>query len=166
MPGKFGVGAIVELDDMAISTLEAVHQFESAISLPASLADDQQPRGLIPQSRDEPRPYLQQQEVVLSPLDRSESDEGRSVRFRDLRARGGKRRASEPRRDRRRLAEAFRLRELSQAVQRRLAVTDHARGSCKDGPHPLAMDVGFAVAAEMRVCDGDEVVNEIDRPCS
>jgi len=54
--------------------------------------------------------------------------------------------------------------ESPELVERGLAVADHSGGSGKHRSHSLAMLIGLAYAAELRMRDRDEIVHEVDWP--
>jgi len=70
----------------------------------------------------------------------------------------------DPSRDRRRHGQPTVACKLSQVVECRLRIADDAGPRGEDVLHACAMPVGFALATILRMGEGNEVVDEIDRP--
>jgi hypothetical protein len=85
MAVELGIAALTDLDHRAAQHLAAVEQVEHLLAFPAALPDHQQARGVGALRAHQPRPDLQQQQVVLARLDRSQHDEGRPLGCRNRR---------------------------------------------------------------------------------
>jgi len=61
MPCKLLIRTIAKFDHVAAEGLVPVENLEDALSLPASLSNNQQPRSVCTEPRNEPRPDFEQQ---------------------------------------------------------------------------------------------------------
>jgi len=100
--------------------------------------------------------------MVLSSLDGAEDDESR-VLGHSWMLWNWKRIDAKPGRKRGRPLKPFCGSKCAQLVLGRLAVCDDSGRGGKHRPHSRAMTTGLAGPAKLRMGDGDEIVDEIDR---
>ena len=102
--------------------------------------------------------------MVFARLDRTEDDEGRAIALTRRWTGQSPAIAAQMRGERRAFRKPFGAAELFERVEGRLAVADDPGGGRERRAHTQAMALGFAVTAEHRVRDRDQVVDHEDRP--